>query len=183
MTAALFKNGGLQYRRWGKKQNQKRNRTSSFFSANYFGVNGNSGSNEVRDYSYQKACSSGGDHFQDIWILTDSRASIRHLSNWGIVGDQTSLDILKLLDLLSPSHTIHFQWIPFDVGVEGNEKADSLAKSAAEEDASHCGTLTFGEISSLAEIKTSKLSKSPPNHSWYFARKPGGSFQLRPRFH
>ncbi|GIY41159.1 hypothetical protein CEXT_747491 [Caerostris extrusa] len=29
----------------------------------------------------------------------------------------------------------------------------------------------------------SKLSKTPPNHSWYFPRKPGGSFQLRPRFH
>ncbi|GIY53505.1 hypothetical protein CDAR_26661 [Caerostris darwini] len=28
-----------------------------------------------------------------------------------------------------------------------------------------------------------KLSKTPPNHSWYFAKKPGGSFQLRPRFH
>ncbi|GIY32865.1 hypothetical protein CDAR_310311 [Caerostris darwini] len=28
-----------------------------------------------------------------------------------------------------------------------------------------------------------KLSKTPPNHSCYFARKPGGSFQLRPIFH
>ncbi|GIY30192.1 hypothetical protein CEXT_228181 [Caerostris extrusa] len=44
---------------------------------------------------------------------------------------------------------------------EGIEKADSLANSAAEEDVSHCGTLTFGEISSLAKIKMSKLSKTP----------------------
>ncbi|GIY65072.1 uncharacterized protein CDAR_428731 [Caerostris darwini] len=125
---------------------------------------------KVRAYSYQKGlavCSSGGDQFQDIWTMTDSRASIQHLCNWGIVGDQTSLDILKLLDMLSSSHTIHFQWISSHVEIEGNEKVYSLAKSAAEEDASHSGTLTFREISFLAKIKMNKLSKTPPIHSWY----------------
>ncbi|XP_055924407.1 uncharacterized protein LOC129956512 [Argiope bruennichi] len=92
------------------------------------------------------------EHFQDTRILTDSRTSIQHLSNWGIVIDQTSLDILNLLDTFSPGHAIHFQWNPSHVGVEGNEKADSLAKSAAEEGVSHCGKLTFSEISSLAKI-------------------------------
>ncbi|GFU40056.1 RNase H domain-containing protein [Trichonephila clavipes] len=37
------------------------------------------------------------DRFQGIWILTDSRTSIKHLANWGDIGDQTSLDILSLL--------------------------------------------------------------------------------------
>ncbi|GFW93205.1 hypothetical protein TNCV_3333651 [Trichonephila clavipes] len=37
------------------------------------------------------------DRFQEIWILTDSQASIQHLANWGDIGDQTSLDILSLL--------------------------------------------------------------------------------------
>ncbi|GFY11482.1 RNase H domain-containing protein [Trichonephila clavipes] len=37
------------------------------------------------------------DRFHEIWILTDSRASIQHLTNWGDIGDQTSLDILSLL--------------------------------------------------------------------------------------
>ncbi|GIX76650.1 RNase H domain-containing protein [Caerostris darwini] len=115
-----------------------------------------------------------GDHFQDIWILTDSRASIQHLSNWGIVGDQTSMDILKLLDMLSPSHTIHFLWISSHVGVEGNEKADSLAKSAAEEDVSRCGTLTFWRDFFNSKNKNEQAFKTPPSHSWYFARKPGG---------
>ncbi|GFX47882.1 RNase H domain-containing protein [Trichonephila clavipes] len=32
----------------------------------------------------------------DIWILTDSRASIQHLSRWTTVGDMTSLNILDV---------------------------------------------------------------------------------------
>ncbi|GFU11933.1 putative RNA-directed DNA polymerase from transposon BS [Trichonephila clavipes] len=64
------------------------------------------------------------DRFQEIWILTDSRASIQHLANWGDIGDQTSLDILSLLHDLSSGHSIHFQWIPSYVGIEGNERAD-----------------------------------------------------------
>ncbi|GFU52442.1 putative RNA-directed DNA polymerase from transposon BS [Trichonephila clavipes] len=64
------------------------------------------------------------DRFQEIWILTHSRALIQHLANWGDIGDQTSLDILSLLHDLSSGHSIHFQWIPSHVGIEGNERAD-----------------------------------------------------------
>ncbi|GFS50001.1 RNase H domain-containing protein [Trichonephila clavipes] len=46
------------------------------------------------------------DRFQEIWILTDSRASIQHLANWGDICDQTSLDILSLLHDLSSGHSI-----------------------------------------------------------------------------
>ncbi|GFU71305.1 putative RNA-directed DNA polymerase from transposon BS [Trichonephila clavipes] len=63
------------------------------------------------------------DRFQEIWILTDSRASIQHLANWDDIGHQTSLDILSLLHDLSSGHSIHFQWIPSHVGIEGNERA------------------------------------------------------------
>ncbi|GFU60297.1 CCR4-NOT transcription complex subunit 6-like [Trichonephila clavipes] len=34
---------------------------------------------------------------QNFWILTDSRASLHHLSNWTSIEDQTSLDILNVL--------------------------------------------------------------------------------------
>ncbi|GIY74884.1 hypothetical protein CEXT_716561 [Caerostris extrusa] len=63
------------------------------------------------------------------------------------------------------------------VGVEGNEKANSLAKSAAEGDADLWRDFFPGDN------KNEQAFKTPPNHSWYSARKPGGSFQLRPRFH
>ncbi|GFU15680.1 RNase H domain-containing protein [Trichonephila clavipes] len=90
------------------------------------------------------------DRFQEIWILTDSRASIQHLANWGDIGDQTSLDILSLLHDLSSGHSIHFQWIPSHVGIEGNERADFLARTAAVEGGSPRGNLTFSEISTIS---------------------------------
>ncbi|GFW99190.1 RNase H domain-containing protein [Trichonephila clavipes] len=51
------------------------------------------------------------DSFQEIWILTDSRASIQHLANWGDIGDQTSLDILSLLHDLSSRGNLTFSEI------------------------------------------------------------------------
>ncbi|GFU64677.1 RNase H domain-containing protein [Trichonephila clavipes] len=57
------------------------------------------------------------DRFQEIWILTDIRASIQHLANWGNIGDQTRLDILSLLHDLFSGRSIHFQWIPSHVGI------------------------------------------------------------------
>ncbi|GFV38447.1 RNase H domain-containing protein [Trichonephila clavipes] len=90
--------------------------------------------------------------FQDAWILTDSRASIHHLSNWTSIRDQTSLDILHLLDRISSNHRIHFQWVTSPVGIYGNEKADFLAGTAAEEEVNPVGYLTFSELSFLKEI-------------------------------
>ncbi|GFX51142.1 hypothetical protein TNCV_2734931 [Trichonephila clavipes] len=52
------------------------------------------------------------------------------LSNWASIGDQTSLDILNLLHPISSS----VEWTPSHVGIEGNEKADFLARTAAEEE-------------------------------------------------
>ncbi|GFT12680.1 uncharacterized protein TNCV_5094501 [Trichonephila clavipes] len=91
--------------------------------------------------------------FQEIWILTDSRASIQHLANWGDIGDQTSLDIPSLLHDLSSGHSIHLQWIPSHVGIEGNERADFLARIAAVERVSPRGNLTFSEISTISKLE------------------------------
>ncbi|GFX22577.1 uncharacterized protein TNCV_2785121 [Trichonephila clavipes] len=44
--------------------------------------------------------------FRNIWILTDSRASIQHLSRWTTVGDMTSLNILDIVVRLSFKHSI-----------------------------------------------------------------------------
>ncbi|GFW40171.1 RNase H domain-containing protein [Trichonephila clavipes] len=68
--------------------------------------------------------------FSEIWILTDSRSSIQHLSNWPSIGDSTSRRILHLFQQLSDRHPIHLQWVPSHVGLLGNEFADDLAKAA-----------------------------------------------------
>ncbi|GFT10099.1 RNase H domain-containing protein [Trichonephila clavipes] len=65
-----------------------------------------------------------------VWILTDSRSSIQHLSNWPPIGDSTSRSILQLFQQLSDQHPIHLQWVPSNVGLLGNEVADDLAKAA-----------------------------------------------------
>ncbi|GFV49455.1 RNase H domain-containing protein, partial [Trichonephila clavipes] len=121
------------------------------------------------------------DHFQEIWILTDCRASIQHLANWGDIGDQTSLDILSLLHDLSSGHSIHFQWIPSHVGIESNERADFLVRTAAVEGVSPRGNLTFSEISTISKLELNRQIKTPPSHAWHFAKCPGESFRLSNR--
>ncbi|GFW47940.1 hypothetical protein TNCV_2401271 [Trichonephila clavipes] len=71
--------------------------------------------------------------FQDAWILFDSRVLVQHLSNWTSKGHQTNLDIPKLLDRISSTHLVHFRWVPSHVTIDGNEKADFLDRTAAEE--------------------------------------------------
>ncbi|GFY12106.1 hypothetical protein TNCV_4976061 [Trichonephila clavipes] len=62
-------------------------------------------------------------------ILTNSIASVQHLSNWTSIGDQTSLDILNRT---FSNHRVHFQGVPSHVGIDGNEKADFLPRTEAE---------------------------------------------------
>ncbi|GFU26512.1 RNase H domain-containing protein [Trichonephila clavipes] len=67
--------------------------------------------------------------FSEIWILTDIRSSILHLSNWPSIGDNTNRSILHLFQQLSDRHLIHL-WVPSHVGLLGNGVADDLAKVA-----------------------------------------------------
>ncbi|GFU13468.1 hypothetical protein TNCV_937771 [Trichonephila clavipes] len=53
------------------------------------------------------------------------------------------------------------------VGIDGNEKADFLARTAPEEE-SPTGSLAFSELSSLKKIELHRLGRIPPSHPWYF---------------
>ncbi|GFW98215.1 RNase H domain-containing protein [Trichonephila clavipes] len=88
----------------------------------------------------------------EIWILTDSRSSIQHLSNWPSISDSTNWSILHLFQQLSDRHPIHLQWVPSHVGLLGNEVADDLAKAATSNpvDAEDHVVLTSTEIYSRA---------------------------------
>ncbi|GFT88712.1 RNase H domain-containing protein [Trichonephila clavipes] len=81
-----------------------------------------------------------------IWILSDSRSAIQHLSNWQSVRDNVGVSILTKLKRLSKSHQMHLQWIPSHIDLEGNEIADTLDKAGACEVPEPSAPLTCLEI-------------------------------------
>ncbi|GFW35837.1 RNase H domain-containing protein [Trichonephila clavipes] len=117
----------------------------------------------------------------EIWILTDSRSSIQHLSNWPSIGDSTSRSILHLFQQLSDRHPIHLQWVPSHVGLLGNEVADDLAKAATSNpvDPENHMVLTSIEIYSRAKELICRTWVVPPVHPWYFKRHPGSAISFK----
>ncbi|GFV76774.1 uncharacterized protein TNCV_4729941 [Trichonephila clavipes] len=85
---------------------------------------------------------------------------------------------LKIYTDGSRGHSIHFQWIPSHVGIEGNERATFLSRIAAVEGVSPRGNLTFSEISTISKLELNRQIKTPPSHAWCFAKCPGESFRL-----
>ncbi|GFW91552.1 RNase H domain-containing protein [Trichonephila clavipes] len=93
----------------------------------------------------------------EIWILTDSRSSIQHLSNWPSIGDSTSRSLL------------------------GNEVADDLAKAATSNpvDPENHMVLTSTEIYSRAKELICRTWVVPPVHPWYFQKHPGSAITFK----
>ncbi|UYV69858.1 hypothetical protein LAZ67_7000980 [Cordylochernes scorpioides] len=122
-------------------------------------------------------------NYQDIWILTDSRSAIQHLSHTGELRDKVSRNIIGYLQKLSKTSKIHLQWKPSHVGIEGNEAADVLAKKGTKEPLPQKNKLTFKEIETIAKTKINKNWRIPPKHSWYSGVNPGGALKIRNRQH
>ncbi|GFV11243.1 RNase H domain-containing protein [Trichonephila clavipes] len=119
--------------------------------------------------------------FSEIWILTDSRSSIQHLSTWPSIDDSTSRSILHLFQQLSDRHPIHLQWVPSHVGLLGNEVADDLAKAATSNhvDPQDPVVLTSTEIYSRTKKLICRTWVVPPVHPWYFQRHPGSAISFK----
>ncbi|UYV68044.1 hypothetical protein LAZ67_5002897 [Cordylochernes scorpioides] len=122
-------------------------------------------------------------NYQDIWILTDSRSAIQHLSHTGELRDKVRRNIIGYLQKLSKTSKIHLQWIPSHVGIEGNEAADVLAKKGTKEPLPQKNKLTFKEIETIAKTKINKNWRISPKHSWYSGVNPGGALKIRIRQH
>ncbi|GFV57170.1 RNase H domain-containing protein [Trichonephila clavipes] len=112
---------------------------------------------------------------KEIWILSDSRNAIQHLSNWQSVRDTVGVSKLTKLKWLSTSHQIHLQWIPSHIDLEGNEIADTLAKAGTCEVPEPLAPLTFLEIFSRTKHQNKTAWITPPEHHWYQCSRPGGS--------
>ncbi|GFV48976.1 RNase H domain-containing protein [Trichonephila clavipes] len=119
--------------------------------------------------------------FYEIWILTDSRSSIQHLSNWPSIGDSTSRSIPHLFQRLSDRHPIHLQWVPSHIGLLGDEVADDLAKAAISNpvDPEDHMVLTLTEIYSRAKELICRTWVVPPVHPRYFQRHPGSTISFK----
>ncbi|GFW27543.1 RNase H domain-containing protein [Trichonephila clavipes] len=114
-------------------------------------------------------------------ILTDSRSSIQHLSNWQSIGDSTSRSILHLFQQLLDRHPIHLQWVPSHVGLLGNEVADDLAKAATcnHVDPEDHRVLTSTEIYFRAKELICRTWIVPSVHPWYFQRHPESAISFK----
>ncbi|GBM24183.1 hypothetical protein AVEN_4937-1 [Araneus ventricosus] len=114
----------------------------------------------------------------EIWILTDSRSSIQHLTNWHRVRDNTGMNILNKLKSLSVSYRIHLQWIPSHVNIQGNEIAEALAKAGADDASVPSAPLTYLELFSRAKSGNKTIWLIPPVHHWYQGSRPGGCLSI-----
>ncbi|GFU38288.1 RNase H domain-containing protein [Trichonephila clavipes] len=98
---------------------------------------------------------------KEIWILSDSKSAIQHLSNWQSVRDNVGVSILINLKRLSTLHQIHLQWIPSHIDLEGNEISDTLAKAGARELPEPSAPLTISEIFSRTKHQNKTLGLPP----------------------
>ncbi|GFX80174.1 RNase H domain-containing protein [Trichonephila clavipes] len=103
---------------------------------------------------------------KEIWILSDSRSAIQHLSNWQSGRDNFGVSILTKLKRFSTFHQIHLQWIPSHIDLEGNEIANTLAKAGARELPEPSAPITFLEVFSRTkhQNKTAWITPPPEHH-------------------
>ena len=67
---------------------------------------------------------------EKIIILVDSQAAILAIQN-SIVKSNTVLTCIKNLNILGKDNDVTIAWTPGHTGIQGNEKADILAKSGS----------------------------------------------------
>ncbi|GBL80252.1 hypothetical protein AVEN_92188-1 [Araneus ventricosus] len=118
-------------------------------------------------------------HFEnsDIFVLTDSKSSIQYLKNWPEIREKTGQEVVSKIATLSQKSRVCFQWIPFYVGIFGNEEADVLAKEGSALPSASSSELFTSEIYYIHMAIANSAWKNPPTHDWYAGNRPGLSLQ------
>jgi ribonuclease HI len=68
------------------------------------------------------------------WIFTDNQAAVQRIASLTAApGQEVALQLADIADTLHErNNSLHIQWVPGHVDVEGNERADKLAKEATQ---------------------------------------------------
>ncbi|GFT06397.1 uncharacterized protein TNCV_3355461 [Trichonephila clavipes] len=113
---------------------------------------------------------------KEIWILSDIRSAIQHLSKWHSVRDIVGVSILTksktTFHIASNSSAVVSL---SHIHLEGNEIADTLAKAGACEVPEPSAPLTFLEIFFRTKHQNKTTWITSPEHHWYQCSRPGGS--------
>ncbi|GFW09329.1 RNase H domain-containing protein [Trichonephila clavipes] len=119
------------------------------------------------DTGLKKALSIQGSN--GIWILSDSRSAIQHLSNWQKVGDNTGVAILEKLKLISSSREIHYTMGTFATLPSREMRLMTpLAKYGVAQPTMNSVPLTYSELHPT--YISNKQSTVLPAHHWYEAK-------------
>ncbi|GFV80121.1 uncharacterized protein TNCV_1476841 [Trichonephila clavipes] len=108
-------------------------------------------------------------------MLSDTRSSIQHLSEWWRHGDRTTTSIVHLLNNLIVNVKIFFQWVPSHVNVCENEIIDYFTREGSHKDTTYGGCLTFSDIATRVKQDVSSSWKQAPVHERYEGNHPGAA--------
>ncbi|GFW49211.1 RNase H domain-containing protein [Trichonephila clavipes] len=103
----------------------------------------------------------------DIWIFSDNRNSIQHLSEWWRHGDRTTKSIVQLLNSMSTNFKIFFQWVPLHAPAhkwdEGNHSDAALLRTGSSPDETTLASFRCGHTRAQQHVADLKVYPSCPN--------------------
>ena len=77
-------------------------------------------------------------------VLSDSKAALAAVRNAASMGVARTADLRRVVNLVGEwalaGAELHFRWVKAHVGVQGNERADALAKAGCGKDGPACVT-------------------------------------------
>ncbi len=121
-------------------------------------------------------CSEKAPKNSEIWVYTDSQMALQRLKAKSNANSKLFDDIRRnLVDLQQNRCQTHIQWVPSRKGIIGNEKADRLAKSAAQENA----TAGIRKRTTIGFIKKqiAKEAKAQWLNAWNSSTKKGNQYR------
>ena len=130
-----------------------------------------------------QVCQIGSHTINEAWIFTDNQAAVQRISTLKPApGQAAAITVAKVSKLLQEHNiTLTIQWVPGHTDVEGNEKADQLAKAATQESTSQHSTSTLSYLKRICREKMiEEWEKDWRSKKLERGRRYGGPFKRKP---